>query len=277
MFGIHVGCALVLIGGIWGSKAGHELTGRITGSVKIPAGQLIIIEGQDQDQVELSDGQSFVLPFKVQLSRFEIQYYRPGYILVGYPGRASQRFAAAPGARYDLPDKRRIEVLGVFENLKVRTGPDGPKAYDDPNAGSNPAVQVRVTGPDRATQDLFLFERYPQWQAAMTDLRWVYTRPIKDYISYVQVEREGRTIAKKAIEVNKPLHIDGYYLLQSSYGQDPQTGRSYTVLSVVSDSGLPLVFLGYGLIWIGMVWRLWGCQLRQAIRSRGREAQPICQ
>lgn len=276
MFGMHLGCAIVLIGGMWGSRIGHELITRLTGSVKIPAGQMIILEGQDQDHVELPDGQTFVLPFKVQLSRFEIQYYRPGYILVGYPGRSSQRLMAVPGARYDLPDKRAVQVLGVFENLKVRPGPDGPKAYDDPNAGSNPAVQVRLTGPDLSVQDLFLFERYPQWQAGLTDLRWAYTRPIKDYISHVQVEREGCTIAKKAIEVNKPLHIDGYYLLQSSYGLDSQTGRMYTVLAVVSDSGLGLVFLGYGLIWIGMAWRLWYCQLRQAIRSSGREARTIC-
>jgi len=79
--------------------------------------------------------------------------------------------------------------------------------------------------------------------------------PIRDYFSDLAVMVGGETVAEKTIEVNDPLHWGGYHLYQSDY--DHEAGR-YTVLQVVSDSGLLAVWAGMVLLVGGAFWRFWG-------------------
>jgi len=79
--------------------------------------------------------------------------------------------------------------------------------------------------------------------------------PVRDYFSDLVVFDDGRAAAEKTIEVNDPLHYGGYHFYQSDY--DHEAGR-YTVLQVVSDSGLWLVWLGMVLLVAGAFWRFWG-------------------
>ena len=37
---MHLGCILVLLGGMWGSNAGHAMQKRLFGIDKIPRGQM---------------------------------------------------------------------------------------------------------------------------------------------------------------------------------------------------------------------------------------------
>lgn len=76
----------------------------------------------------------------------------------------------------------------------------------------------------------------------------------RDYLSDVSVIEDGKVVKRKTIEVNKPLHYGGYYFYQHSF--EEQEGQ-YTVLAVVSDSGLFAVFAGYILLVVGLFWRCW--------------------
>lgn len=78
---------------------------------------------------------------------------------------------------------------------------------------------------------------------------------VKDYISNIKVIDNGKVIAAKKIEVNKPLHYGGYYFLQYDHGR--RDGNPYIVLDVISDSGIGLVFVGYIFLCIGLFWQLW--------------------
>jgi len=80
------------------------------------------------------------------------------------------------------------------------------------------------------------------------------TTPVRDYFSDLVVFEGGQTAAEKTIEVNDPLHYGGYHFYQSDY--DHEAGR-YTVLQVVSDSGLWLVWVGMVLLVGGAFWRFW--------------------
>ena len=53
------------------------------------------------------------------------------------------------------------------------------------------------------------------------------------------------------IEMNKPLHHGGFSFFQSSY--QLREGREMSILSVARDPGEPVVFLGYGLMVLGMI------------------------
>jgi hypothetical protein len=90
----------------------------------------------------------------------------------------------------------------------------------------------------------------------LKDFRIEYYKPeyVRDYISDIQVIKDGNVVAEKTIEVNHPLHFGGYHFYQSSY--DTQAHR-HTILSVVSDTGLDFVYAGYMALCIGVFWHLW--------------------
>ncbi len=62
--------------------------------------------------------------------------------------------------------------------------------------------------------------------------------------------RNGK-VFPAVIQMNQELSYGGYKFFQSSYHQTSE--RSQTVLAVSKDPGQPIVFLGYGILLIGMV------------------------
>jgi hypothetical protein len=264
---IHAGCVLVLAGAIWGSEAGHDLQQRLLGTAPLRRAEMVILEGSQEDHVQWADGQFGSLPFALALDNFRIEYYQPAHLWVEMPNGRDLKIPAKPGVVQDLEaGLGQIKILRTFENFRIAMDPNGRSAYDDPNAGSNPAVEVQVIRPDGTIQRQFAFERYPSQHGREGDLVLSYRRTIKDYISQVRVVTKGGP--KKAIEVNRPFHYGGYYFYQSSYGLDSETHKPYTVLTVVSDRGLNLVFLGYAALFVGLAWHLWWVRLRSAPKGK---------
>jgi cytochrome c-type biogenesis protein CcsB len=64
------------------------------------------------------------------------------------------------------------------------------------------------------------------------------------------VDRASGAQFPAVIEMNHELAYRGYRLFQSSYTETP--GRDQTILAVSKDPGQPIVFLGYGLLVLGM-------------------------
>jgi hypothetical protein len=77
---------------------------------------------------------------------------------------------------------------------------------------------------------------------------------VRDYISSLAVIENNETVAEKNVEVNHPLHYGRYYFYQYSY--DTQAGQ-YSVLLVVSDTGLGFVYGGYVMLCAGVIWHFW--------------------
>jgi hypothetical protein len=77
---------------------------------------------------------------------------------------------------------------------------------------------------------------------------------IRDYFSDLILLEGEKQIVRKTIEVNHPLHYGGYHFYQHSY--DPKKGL-YTILTVYSDNGLNLVYAGYLMLSLGVLWQFW--------------------
>jgi hypothetical protein len=260
----HVGCILILAGAIWGSATGHDLQRRLWGDVRVRRAEMEILEGarEDRVRVEGEGGQVVSLPFSLGLNEFRIDYY-PGTLQVQMPDGRGLKIPAEPGQTRDLgPGLGQIKVVRTFENFRIGLDPNNRTAYDDPHAGSNPALEVQIIRPDGSAQRQYVFERFPQPHPSGTALGLSYRRMIKDYVSKVEVLVQDQVVARKAIEVNHPLHHGGYSFYQSSYGADSDTGKPVTVLTVVCDCGLPGVYLGYAALALGVAWQLWVVRLR---------------
>ncbi|MHC4603404.1 MAG: cytochrome c biogenesis protein ResB, partial [Planctomycetota bacterium] len=259
---IHFGCVLILAGGMWGSDTGHKLQKELFGIDKIRTGQMVIYEGDLENLITLENKRQAKLPFSVKLKDFRIEYYKPEYLWVQTREGQSWKIPVEIGSEFSLgADFGTVKILKVFENFKITIDGDKTIANDDPGPGSNPAIEVELKSPDGVVDTRYVFERFPGHSHPEDRLLLSYYRVISDYISELQIIENDKVVVEKDIEVNHPLHFGGYHFYQSSYDAE---ANQYTVLEVVSDSGLILVYGGYLMLCIGVFWHLWLRRLSSA-------------
>ncbi|MHC4118812.1 MAG: cytochrome c biogenesis protein ResB [Planctomycetota bacterium] len=273
---MHAGCILVLIGGSLGSERGY----RATGNDRIPKGQMQIYEGQTTDQVYVrkKDGTGHdvrQLPFSIKLNDFRIEYYdqKAPHLQVETADGQVKTIPAEVGQEIDLGGELgTARITRKFERFKmdIKDGKNVP--FEDPRGDPMPALEVQITSPEGQVTTRYTFSLMPDFGHGQGGPKLVYHKPaggaISDYISELEViGEEGKVLAKKDIEVNHPLQYGGYRFYQSSY--DPEAGR-YTVLQVVSDTGVMIVFGGYWAICIGVIWHMW---LRHLFKKIGSKKQ----
>ena len=270
LFMLHAGPILVLAGAMWGSEGGHELARKYFGSRKIQSGYMALPQGATDSRLMSADIQQELgkLPFKLHLRNFWLEYYRSGLpVLTG---------KKADGTRFELPCEAhtefvidegvKIKVLRSFENLKVTSLDERITVSDEPGLGRNPAVEIEITKADDSVERGYLFERFPTMNSAGREFELGYSAGpiagISDYKSHIQIlyPNEASPRLERIIEVNHPLHFAGYHFYQHSYDSE---ALQYTVLHVVSDSGLRLVYLGYWLLGLGVLGRFY---LRPVVR-----------
>ncbi|MFH1370528.1 MAG: cytochrome c biogenesis protein ResB [Planctomycetota bacterium] len=255
LFLIHLGCILVLAGAMWGSKAGIKIQDALFGSDTTRAGQMVVYEGMTQKSVKTEDNGQKELPFTVKLVDFKIEYYQPGSLLIQTTGGDSFKIEAVPGTEFSIGDDYgSVEIIRLFENFKLFFEGDKHVAIDDPNGKPNPAVELLLKRPDGSQVTRYAFERFEGHVNLNDKLAFSYRRAIRDFISDLEVIKEGKVLARKSIEVNKPLHYDGYFFYQQGY--DDEAGQ-YSILRVTTDKGLMTVYLGFLLLCTGAFWHLW--------------------
>jgi hypothetical protein len=264
LFLMHAGTLLIILGSMWGSEKGHELRSRYLKHQKPTRSRMVIDEGQTSNELFQDSGDAgMVLPFGIRLNDFVVEYY-PSMVYVNFPDGARAELPAQPGAGMTFEGRsvKKIQVTGVFENFRLTFENGQRNPIDSPEAGRNPAVELAITGQDDRVRRQFVFELFPG-HASESGLQFTYYRPIKDYISRVDVIRDGAVVKSAGLEVNHPLHYGGYHFYQYSY--DDKEHR-YTVLQVVSDDGLYVVYAGFVLLCAGTVWYFWFTQLRRLWR-----------
>jgi hypothetical protein len=279
---MHLGTILVLGGAMWGSVKGHELRTAWLGVQKVPQGLMPIGRGEEEDRI--FDGGSrteiATLPFSLYLKDFWIEYYpdegKPWFLVVVAPATAErpEHQIAEPwdvGREIPVPFTRvRLKVLRYIP--KARPAAGGGAVED--RKSDVPAMEILLSfegreercwlipepGADQARLPLGNFIRNvppDEGRAEGPDL--YLARPagaVKAYKSDVVVrDARGRRLASKVIEVNDPLHYGGYHFYQHSYDTHAE---QYTVLQVVSDSGLAAAYLGFFLLVMGTFWQFWG-------------------
>lgn len=61
----------------------------------------------------------------------------------------------------------------------------------------------------------------------------------------------------RPVEVNAPITVGEYQLFQLSYDEKMGAASEYSVLEVVRDRGLPVVYLGMFMLLAAVLWHLW--------------------
>jgi len=253
---IHAGCVLILVGGMWGSQGGNNLQKRLFGIDKIRSGRMAIFEGRSESHVAL-DGtnEQKELPFSLKLKDFRIEYYQPVYLRIQNNQGRQWKIPVEVGKEFSLGDDvGTIKFIKSYENFKIGMEEGKSAPYDDPSPGMNHALEVQITKPGGKASTQYVFERFPGQVHGQNQFLLSYHRVVSDYISDLQIIKDGKVVGEKDVEVNHPLRFGGYHFYQSSY--DDKAGQ-YTVLQVVSDTGLYVVYAGYWLLCLGAIWHMW--------------------
>lgn len=271
----HMGCLLVLMGALWGSETAHELRAKHLDSDRAASGYMKIHEGHQSDSIVSGDGRTVLatLPFAVALEDFWIEYYdaEGGALHVAVAGGAPVQLPAVAGEKLVLGNELpTVEIMRVFRNFRINIAEGKKDVTDDPGAGSNPALSIELTDKDGAKSQHYVFTGAMRGHGfSYEGLDLIYHQAshggIKDYKSALTVLQDDKPIKKQIIEVNKPLSYGGYSFYQTGYDQER---GAYTVLSVTSSSGLLLVFLGYALLCVGVIWQCWLRHLSGYLRGR---------
>jgi hypothetical protein len=253
---VHCGCILVLAGGMCGSETGHKLQKQLFGIDKIRTGQMAIYEGETENRVAVQDGEQIrKLPFSIKLKDFRLEHYKPEYLYVQNHNGDVWKLPVEVGTEFSLgEDIGTVTIVRVFENFKIRIEGEERKITDEPESGYNPALEVQIKRPKDNEETRYVFERFPSHTHPEDELVLSYRRVIRDYVSEVEIIKDGKVTAEENIEVNHPLYFDGYHFYQYSY--DAEAGQ-YTILMVTSDTGLGLVYAGYAMLCVGVFWKLW--------------------
>lgn len=253
---MHLGCILVIGGSLWASESGHKIQKWLFGIDKIPTGEMRIYEGHTENRVILeSDGQIKELPFSIRLKDFRMEYYKPEQLQIQTREGQSWEIGVEVGTEFSLgPDFGTVTITRAFENFKINFDGDKRIVVDDPAPGYNPALEVQIKHPDGSITTQYAFERFPGHTHRGDKFILSYHRIVRDYVSELAVIKDDEVALEKDIEVNHPLHFGGYHFYQHFY--DTEAGQ-YTVLTVVSDTGLNLVYAGYLMLCVGVFWHLW--------------------
>lgn len=284
---IHLGCIGVLLGAIWGSETGHTLQKKLFKIDKLRSGKIVIYKGKNEHRVirkgadigvrmghddkvvfydthdsrhpivEEDDKRIYTLPFEIRLNDFRIEFYDNTHLKVrSADGTEYILDPIKAGTSFKLDDRTILTIVKVYKNLKLRKQESGFTAYDDEGSGSNPAVKTHIRFSDGTEEMQFAFTGFSgeMGRKRRVSMQLKNAGMVSDYFSDLLVEKDGKAIVSKTIEVNDPLHHGGYHFYQSSY--DDRGGR-YTVLSVMSDTGLYTVYAGLWIMGIGMMWIMW--------------------
>lgn len=267
---IHLGCVLVLIGSMWGSEAGHRLQKKLFGTDKVPFGYMRIYEQTAANNIVAEDDTVLIeLPFSIYLEDFRVEYY---------PSRSYLQVENQSGGNWEVPgeigrelilDEAKIKIVRTFRNFRIDISQGRKTVTDTPGPAMNPAAEIIIKLPEGTSRTEYIFSRFPRESYSKEGLKLTYVSQqasaIKDYFSDVILRRGREDIAKKAIEVNSPLHYGGYHFYQHSYDQQ---NEQYTILTVYSDSGLNLVYAGYLMLSMGVLWQLWLRHIRGYFQRR---------
>jgi hypothetical protein len=239
----HVGLVVVLLGGA-------------LSAVTAQRGSIGLHVGESADSYV--DNGNHPLGFTIQLNSFAVEKFppAPGVLVVCRQDGKCSRYPAQLGKEYNVAEiKCKIKVLRSFIDLRIDAQTKEPvDVSDQPN---NPALLVEINK-DSGTKKAWLFANYPQMNMnnevdGQLVLSYEYKGAgahISDFRSGISIIENGKVILAKTIRVNDPLRYGGYSFYQAQYHPED---LNWTGLSVVKDPGIPVVYLGFCVIIVGLI------------------------
>jgi len=247
----HVGLFLALIAGILGTGDLQRLS-------------LNVYENKPNWIATDAERNEVELPFAIYLKDFIIEEYNPKLALVD---NSTGSIALNDGKNLYLVEKGETYY---FNNFEVKIEDFLPNAirfgmrYESVNEiGSPPAAYITVKNTENdSIQSAWISSgsfRYPYESLKISEAySMVMTIPeVKKFSSDIDIlTQEGERIST-VLEVNKAFKYNGWKIYQLSYDDKMGKWSDLSVLELVKDPWLPIIYIGIFMMIAGAIYMFW--------------------
>lgn len=234
----------------------------LLGSADLKRYTMELHEGEIVWYASDEEGHQVEMPIALELQSFNMEEFNPKLAVIEpHSGRIVQEtipemFEVDTGNRseiygYDVEVVQFLEMSGKVEDR-----------YEPANSfGSAPSALVKVTSDDGTTKEGWVSSGSFMMPHSLLDLDHEYGYALamtipesSHYSSDVMVYTASGDEREAKIEVNHPVSVDGWKLYQYSY--DERFGRwsPSSVIEVIRDPWLPVVYTGIFMVMFGSVY-----------------------
>ncbi|MFH1729415.1 MAG: cytochrome c biogenesis protein ResB [Pseudomonadota bacterium] len=244
----HLAVIIILIGGIVGAVFGQK--------------GFLSLEVNEMSDHFYIDKKPVKLDFHIALEEFKLERYEEdmaskslGRIFIRTSDEKKQVSENVEiNKKIDFYQMASIEIVRYEPHffIDLKTKEFGSR---DENP-VNPAIYVKIHEGDKV-EKRWVFAKFPgmtmsEHRSGLDIAYFTDQRPsrIKDFKSTLVILEDEKEVLRKTIEVNDPLEYKGYRFYQNSYDQESQL---WSGLEVVKDPGLWIIYFGFLLLCLGVV------------------------
>lgn len=257
----HLGLWIVVFGANFGSSQLERLQMEISeGSINNIAINPITKEKQK-------------MPFAIKLYDFILDEYNPKLVIVDnnsgklLHGDGKNVFLIDSAATANLFDWQITVVEYIYTSAKA-----GNKYYFNNEVGSAPSVLVNAVNKNGDEVNGWVscgsFNRQYESLKLSDDYSLVMLFPEpKEFTSNIEVFQKNKKPKKLNLQVNKPFTVEGWKVYQLSYDSDLGRWSDVSVIELIRDPWLPVVYVGIFLMLAGAAFMFWVGSKKQNLHS----------
>ncbi len=243
----HAGLYIIVLAGILGAADLNRFT------MHLQEGEVVWFANDDH-------GHQIPMPLALELKSFNMEEFNPKVTVIN-PADNSMIQEAIPDM-FEIKDGNRGTILGYDIEIKKfmmlsSMIEDRYEAVN--NFGAAPSAFVHVTAPDGSVKEGWVSSGSFMMPHRFLELNKMYSLAMtlpqsSHYSSDVMIYTQSGDVYEQRIEVNHPVSVEGWKLYQYSY--DDRFGRwsPTSVIEVIRDPWLPVVYTGIFMVLIGSIY-----------------------
>lgn len=215
---------------------------------------------KNQSITQAIDGASRVVeaPVSITLVNFNIDEFRPKVALVD--AKSGQIVGKKGKDQLEMLDRDSFNInqYNIRVEQFLQSSWKNSDSYSASNEdGSAPSAKVKVSKDGSEISGWICSGSYanPAEQLNLDDNYSLVMLPAepRKFSSELKIKTKNGETVDTTIEVNKPFHIDGWSVYQLSYNTEMGRWSNLSVLELVRDPWLPVVYVGIFLMMAGAV------------------------
>lgn len=260
----HLGLWIVVFGANFGSSQLERL-------------QMEIKEGSMSNiAINPINKESKKMPFAIKLNDFILEEYNPKLVIVDNKsgkllhGDGKNVFLIDSAATAKLFDWQITIVEYIYSSAKA-----GKKYFFNNEVGSAPSVLVNAVDENGNTINGWVscgsFNRQYESLKLNDDYSLVMLFPEpKEFTSDIEVFQTDEKPQKLNLQVNKPFKVKGWKIYQLSYDSELGPWSDVSVIELIKDPWLPVVYVGIFLMLAGAAFMFWTGSKKQSLSLSGK-------
>ncbi len=220
----------------------------------------MIVYTEDETNIAFNENNDhFKMPFTIQLNNFNIKEYIPELILYDQQGQIVQRFTYSDTTKpltLEIPNYK-ICIKKYYSKASVQNEVYVPSH----KRNAVHAMFIELKGVKDNFSGWISSGNYQKTRKTL-NINEDYGLALapakaKSYVSNLSLSTKDQKINNIELEVNKPIHFEGWKIYQIGYDEHKGRWSDYTILELVRDPWLPAVYVVIIMLIIGSILLIW--------------------